>query len=595
SIEYEYDPYHLKKVIRKDSSGFELYRHEYLNYDLDGNILHQSLINRGSLQQDFDIIGRKIKLETRHFTQTIDLFNLDGTINQMTYKTAFSKDTSKYEYDFLKQLTKEEGLFTKDYSYDSHNNRLEKNNDFYEINDLNQVIKTASDETTYDPNGNPQHKQISDGDIFYKYDALDRLVSIEKTNDYKLEFEYDALHRRTFKKYIKYVNYWFSSEWEEKSDDKYLYDNQNEIAVLDSQNIFKELRVLGNSNLAEIGAAISLEIDNNVYVPIHDIQGNVACAILDNNNVETYRYSAFGEEKIFKNKVEYPESQIKNNWRFSSKRKDESSLIYFGRRYYNTDYGRWVTPDPEGFKDGLNLYAFVLNDPLIKVDLYGLYHLPNPLFYKAMDEASGLKPTQVFDLNKKEISPNKRIYFSNGIYNTFDDAKSSANYLSKMNNNSNIHVIYNEHIGVGSDPLRGAMSLFLGIKSKASKLMQKEWIKYLDKDERNQILHIPHSEAVINTRNALDGVERKYRDRISVVAFAPPSFIPRSFVKDINHYPADKDAITKVDFANRRRFSDSISVLDSSGYEDRHVHGFQHPVYKENLKGHIRKFMLEDE
>ncbi|NGX49086.1 MAG: tRNA nuclease WapA [Candidatus Anoxychlamydiales bacterium] len=240
SIEYEYDPYHLKKVIRKDSSGFELYRHEYLNYDLDGNILHQSLINRGPLQQYFDIIGRKTKLETRHFTQTIDLFNPDGSINQMTYKTAFSKDTSKYEYDFLKQLTKEEGLFTKDYSYDSHHNRLEKNNDFYEINDLNQVIKTAIDETTYDPNGNPQHKQISDGDIFYKYDALDRLVSIEKTNDYKLEFEYDALHRRTFKKYIKYVNYWFSSEWEEKSDDKYLYDNQNEIAALDRQNIFKE-------------------------------------------------------------------------------------------------------------------------------------------------------------------------------------------------------------------------------------------------------------------------------------------------------------------------------------------------------------------
>ena len=35
--------------------------------------------------------------------------------------------------------------------------------------------------------------------------------------------------------------------------------------------------------------------------------------------------------------------------------------------------GRWITPDPKGFIDGLNLYAFVSNNPLINLDLYGLY------------------------------------------------------------------------------------------------------------------------------------------------------------------------------------------------------------------------------
>nr|NGX39925.1 putative deoxyribonuclease RhsC [Chlamydiota bacterium] len=56
-----------------------------------------------------------------------------------------------------------------------------------------------------------------------------------------------------------------------------------------------------------------------------------------------------------------------------SKRHDaETGLIYFGRRYYDPELGRFITADPEGYVDSANLYAFVLNNPLIQHDLYGL-------------------------------------------------------------------------------------------------------------------------------------------------------------------------------------------------------------------------------
>nr|NGX39879.1 putative deoxyribonuclease RhsC [Chlamydiota bacterium] len=56
-----------------------------------------------------------------------------------------------------------------------------------------------------------------------------------------------------------------------------------------------------------------------------------------------------------------------------SKRHDaETGLIYFGRRYYDPELGRFITADPEGYMDSANLYAFVLNNPLIQHDLYGL-------------------------------------------------------------------------------------------------------------------------------------------------------------------------------------------------------------------------------
>src|SRR5258708_4379400 len=35
-------------------------------------------------------------------------------------------------------------------------------------------------------------------------------------------------------------------------------------------------------------------------------------------------------------------------------------------------FGRWLTPDPSGFTDGMNLYAYVHNNPLTHQDEYGL-------------------------------------------------------------------------------------------------------------------------------------------------------------------------------------------------------------------------------
>ena len=38
------------------------------------------------------------------------------------------------------------------------------------------------------------------------------------------------------------------------------------------------------------------------------------------------------------------------------------------QRYYDPATGRWITTDPIGFQDGMNLYAYVLNNPLLYVD-----------------------------------------------------------------------------------------------------------------------------------------------------------------------------------------------------------------------------------
>jgi insecticidal toxin complex protein TccC len=54
--------------------------------------------------------------------------------------------------------------------------------------------------------------------------------------------------------------------------------------------------------------------------------------------------------------------------RYSGKETDVSGLSYFGARYYAPWLQRWVSADPAGDVDGLNLYVMVRNNPLTNVD-----------------------------------------------------------------------------------------------------------------------------------------------------------------------------------------------------------------------------------
>lgn len=58
--------------------------------------------------------------------------------------------------------------------------------------------------------------------------------------------------------------------------------------------------------------------------------------------------------------------------RYSGKERDASGLYYYGFRFYAPWMNRWISPDPAGSIDGLNLYAMVRNNPVNYRDAEGL-------------------------------------------------------------------------------------------------------------------------------------------------------------------------------------------------------------------------------
>jgi RHS repeat-associated protein len=63
---------------------------------------------------------------------------------------------------------------------------------------------------------------------------------------------------------------------------------------------------------------------------------------------------------------------VENPFRFPGQYYDaETGLHYNYFRYYDPTTGRYITPDPIGLEGGINLFAYVENNPLLSIDPFG--------------------------------------------------------------------------------------------------------------------------------------------------------------------------------------------------------------------------------
>ena len=82
-------------------------------------------------------------------------------------------------------------------------------------------------------------------------------------------------------------------------------------------------------------------------------------------------YSPYGSSTLFIGTGSA--SQLKH-YRYSGKERDSvTGFYYYGARYYAPWLARWLSPDPAGRVDGLNLYAFVIDDPETYWDVGGCW------------------------------------------------------------------------------------------------------------------------------------------------------------------------------------------------------------------------------
>jgi hypothetical protein len=191
--------------------------------------------------------------------------------------------------------------------------------------------------------------------------------------------------------------------------------------------------------------------------------------------------------------------------------------------------------------------------------------------------------SRVFDLGIPDLQPDIGIGFVNGIWNNFEDCKSSVKYISRLAGGINVHGVYNATHGNCTD-LKESWKNLNYIATNPVRQLHKMWNSFFDKASATaKFLMICHSQGAIHVRNALLDYPTNSRDRIFIVAIAPAGYIYRQSCAQVIHYRTAswyRDLVPHFDRNGARREKDSIFDLESHPNAAWIDHEFQSPTYR---------------
>jgi RHS repeat-associated protein len=193
--------------------------------------------------------------------------------------------------------------------------------------------------------------QLSEKDgLSFTYDENERLISAI-SDDLVAVYYYDDEGRRI----LKQVN---------GEEEHYLYLANIELGVTDKDGRLKNLKVPGYIINEYQSRPISIETEEGVFAPIHNIQGNIVKLV----NMRTKNIVKLQSTDVFG--VGLQKEIIP--WQYKSKHFDsETKLVYFGGRYYSPELMKWITRDP--LKQCSDLHNYCFNDPVNYHDPTGFW------------------------------------------------------------------------------------------------------------------------------------------------------------------------------------------------------------------------------
>lgn len=228
---------------------------------------------------------------------------------------------------------------------------------------------------------------VDDGQYRYQYQAWGRLSTVSNQQGKPLvHYAYNAWGERIMTQV----------EHDQDNSHYYLYDHQQRVAELDAAgNITQQYFYVNGMPVAvknTPSSAQKSETNPAQLLAVHTDRRHAPVAVTDESGKVIWQagYDAWGgasvaspfkgEGKVSPINHQANQSNKLNNFslalRLPGQWEDDITHIYYNyQRDYNPDTGRYLTPDPLGFPDGLDPYAYVNNDPLNKLDPLGLYQI----------------------------------------------------------------------------------------------------------------------------------------------------------------------------------------------------------------------------
>ena len=247
---------------------------------------------------------------------------------------------------------------------------------FNEIADVSGDVPAATFDN--DDNGNLFTDDIYD----YQWDALNRLRTVTRISDGLIiaTSTYDCQNRRMRKVVTN------SGSLDGTTD--YYYAGWRvceEYTLTGSSETLKYQYVWGATYHDELisrddrGTATVAQLNDGSGSDHQFQHGNTlfsVFAVTDETGavLERYQYDPYGNQTVMDASFNVlTDSAIDQEFSYTGQRLDaETSLYYYKNRFYSSDQGRFISRDLIGYDDGMHLYQYSHQNPIINMDSLGL-------------------------------------------------------------------------------------------------------------------------------------------------------------------------------------------------------------------------------
>ncbi|MBI3650999.1 MAG: type IV secretion protein Rhs, partial [Acidobacteria bacterium] len=198
---------------------------------------------------------------------------------------------------------------------------------------------------SFDNLGQTTSKTDASGTTSYNWDARGRMTSASLPNGQSVSYGYDALGRR-------------ASRTANGATTSFLYDGAD--VVLDRASDGSTVDYLNGGGIDNKLRQTSSSAPSSPAYFLQDHLGSTS-ALTDASGavMERQQYEPFGATSGSSN----------TRYGYTGRERDSATgLMYYRARWYDAQQGRFLSQDPLGFRGGLNLYAYVGNDPVNIVD-----------------------------------------------------------------------------------------------------------------------------------------------------------------------------------------------------------------------------------
>jgi RHS repeat-associated protein len=422
----------------------------YYTYDPVGNITeilddaYESVFFKNQKVEprskyEYDALYRLIKAKGRENNQATGAL---GQFDSMPFEVdmpisdkALRNYTQHYFYDSVGNIHKIKhvangGCWTRHYRYEEQSNRLLStwtgSCETDESDDLDFDDQTNAIHYNYDTHGSMLNLGNSPDEYRMQWDYRDMIHRANLGGGGTAFYNYDSDKERTRKRIIRNGNQieerlylggfelyrmWQGGVVVEEIETHHLFADKQRLLI--AEHVLQT-----DNNVLNTGILYRYQYSNHLGSASLELDGNAN--IISYEEYHPYGTSAYqARNKAIK--------ATSKRYRFTGMERDkETGLSYHSARYYLPWLGRWCSADPIGIGDGVNVYRYVSNNFINRVDKEGEneHEISNLLYCSIIDSDETALINLYYEL--LELDPDE--YQGNIYRRILPDSPTSSNY-----------------------------------------------------------------------------------------------------------------------------------------------------------------------